>query len=59
MYKDDDGREHSLPYYYAKRLLSWTGKERRERLGRQIKTILTSDGDYIEDAGELLNRLKL
>ena len=59
LYKDDDGREHSLPYYYAKRLLSWTGKERRERLGRQIKTILTSDGDYIEDAGELLNRLKL
>lgn len=58
-YKDESGKEHSLPYYYMKRLLSWTGKERREDLGRQVNSIMSTDRSDLDMASELLKRLNL
>ena len=58
-YKDESGKEHNLSYYYMKRLLSWTGKERRGDLYRQVQEILSSDQKYLDMADELLKRLDL
>lgn len=58
-YKDESGKEHSLPYYYMKRLLNWTSKERRDELSRQVFEILSVNQDYLDMTDELLNRLNL
>lgn len=56
-YKDGSGKEHMLPYYYAKRLTSWISKGRRNELNRQVKTIMSSDQSYLDLTEELLSRL--
>lgn len=56
-YKDPNGKEHSLPYYYIKRWRSWLSKERRSDLRRQINATVTSDREYQYLADELFARL--
>ena len=56
-YKDPNGKEHSLPYYYVKRWRSWLSKDRRTDLRRQINATVTSDKEYQNTADELFARL--
>ncbi len=54
---DDDA--HSFLYYYAKRLKSWLGKERRSKLIQQIKAVRKSDHVELQKAQELMKELGL
>ncbi len=56
-YSDAEGREHTLMYYYGKRLLSWG--VRRAELKKQMKIVLSSDTEYLNTADELFRRLEL
>ena len=58
-YKDESGKQHTAPYYYAKRLTSWFGKKRREDLKKQVSDILSTDREYLESVEELFKRLEL
>lgn len=54
-YSNASTEEHSLPYYYMKRWISWT--KRSEELKKQIGEIMSTDKAYIDQTDELLNRL--
>ncbi len=58
-YKDDTGKEHTLLYYYVKRLISWASKEKREDLRKEVQTVLSSDQDYLNKADKLFRLLEL
>ena len=58
-YGDGSGKKHTLAYYYAKRLFSWTGKKRRAQLKSQMDAILSSDREYLDRTSKLLKRLGL
>lgn len=58
-YRDDSGKEHTLAYYYGKRLLSWFENDRRTDLKKQMKEVLSSDNEYLDTAVELFRRLEL
>lgn len=53
------GRHHALPYYYAKRLLSWTGRSRRKELQTQLKQIMSSDQAYLDSTDKFFQQLGL
>ena len=56
-YRDENGKEHILIYYYFKRLLSWCG--RRKELTKQMQAVLSSDTEYLNSTYELFRRLDL
>ena len=58
-YKDDMGKEHTLPYYYVKRLISWASKEKRDDFRKEVQTVLSSDQDYLNRADKLFRLLEL
>ncbi len=58
-YKDPTGQEHILAYYYIKRLVSWSGKDRRKELQAQLHQVLSGDQAYLDAADDLFRRLGL
>lgn len=54
-YSNASGEEHSLPYYYMKRWISWT--KRGKELKRQIGEIMSTDKAYIDQTDDLFRRL--
>lgn len=56
-YRDEAGKEHTLAYYYGKRLLSWF--DRRTELKNQMKAVLVSNTKYLNSTDELFRRLEL
>ena len=54
-YSNASTEEHSLPYYYMKRWISWT--KRSEELKKQIGEIMSTDKAYIDQTDDLLRRL--
>lgn len=42
-YKDKSGKEQTVAYYYMKRIMSWTGRERSGELRQQIHDVMVSD----------------
>lgn len=58
-YRDEEGKKHTLLYYYIKRLISWFGKTRRVELKKQVNEIMSADHDYLDLTEDLFNRLEL
>lgn len=58
-YKNEAGKEHALPYYYVKRLISWASKEKREDFRKEVQTVLSSDQEYLNKADKLFRLLEL
>ena len=58
-YKDENGKQHSMPYLYMKRLLSWFSKSRRAELNRQLTELVNSDQDYLDQVDKLFSKLGL
>lgn len=58
-YRDETGKKHLLPYYYAKRLQSWFSKERRAELNKQIDGLVGSDKEYLAQTDRLFKMLEL
>ena len=58
-YRDESGTKHTLAYYYLKRLISWLNKRRRGQMKEQIRDLLASDQNYLDNTDILFKRLEL